>query len=320
LLALACAPAAGHGQSYEVSGDLVYETFGTTRPRKPLERRFSVSVDGARWSIRTTLGGTNDSIESFIDAFDGTNLLGIVNYRGAANNRASVRVEPTDVPNPEMGTGSAALWLAFASAAHLRSQAAPRLAPIWLLDDPAQRAAGFTVAAKWTLSKAPPGLPAIVEYHDDGRVYFVQDGRSGQEPRPEPFDAGYVRATYRAFTFTNAAGLSVPRSFTYEEFRPDYARARTTNDVIRSLRISVSGAVLSAPPGQGIAPILFTNKVFVTDHRFQATEGVSLQYVWTNAVLAGADHPVVSSALRRARAALPQPEQPNAGEAPTPNP
>jgi hypothetical protein len=306
---------------YQVSGDLLYEVFLPNRPRKPLARQFLVRVDQGRWSIETALGDTNSNLAGFVDRYDGTNVYSIVHYRGSAYNKSSAKVERSEVPDAEYATGAAALWLAFASGAHLRALTTNnRLAPLWNLDDPALRAAAFTVPGKWSLAKSAPGLPLSVEFYDDGQGYYVRDGKRLSEPQPPPFDQGYLRASYRAFTFTNVGAWSIPRSFTYEEFRPDYERARSTNDLLRALRITVSGAVVRPDAGLAPGPVTFTDKVYVTDCRYLGIVGAPLQYMWTNLTLADTNHPVVSNALHQARQELrPQPQAvPNQPPAPRP--
>jgi len=313
--ALAAAP-----PGYQVSGDLLYEVFLPSRPRKPLARQFLVRVDQSRWSIETSLGDTNSNVAGFVDRYDGTNVYSIVHYRGSAYNQSSAKVERNEVPDAEYATGAAAVWLAFASGAHLRALTTNRLVPLWNLDAPALRAMAFTVPGKWSLAKSAPGLPLSAEFYDDGRVHYVRDGERLSEPQPPPFDQGYLRASFRAFTFTNVGGWSIPRSFTYEEFRPDYSRARSTNDLLRTLRITVTGAVVRPDAGLAPGPVTFTNKVYVTDCRYLGIVGTPLQYMWTNATLADTNHPVVSNALAQARRELRPQSQPVPNQRPAPTP
>jgi hypothetical protein len=127
-------------------------------------------------------------------------------------------VESNEIPADD-GTTINYLWLAYASRCYFSGLSTNHLIPIWMLDDPSLRDAGYTVPAIWQLQTRPPQLPARVIYLNDGTHRTVSADHVPITFRyAAPFDQGFTNAEYQVQASTNVDGLVIPTEFTFTRY------------------------------------------------------------------------------------------------------
>lgn len=165
------------------------------------------------------------------------------------------RIPRSDGPSPY-------LWQAYASAPYFRSLQPGKAIPIWPLDAPSAQRELLTVDARYETFGDRLGLPRRVEYLNDGfyRGFDLEQRRVVPVPLPKPYDQGYTKATYRADSFTNVAGVSVPTEFTFLVYSAPLRQGEAPYPYIRlhgratTVR-TVETASVALPAFEGVAGV-----------------------------------------------------------------
>ena len=251
-------------QDFEVEGTTVHQIFmgGSNIFAGGISlnptNRFSVAVSGCNYKI---------SVESSLSwiyetGFDGT-LYHLIAIRTPTNVIYNGIVESNEIP-PDDWTTINYLWLAYASTCYFSGLSTNQLIPIWMLDDPGLRDAGFTVPAIWRLQAGSPQLPVRVIYLNDGTHHTVSTDRAPITFRyAAPFAQGFTNAEYQVLASTNIDGLVIPTQFTFTRYYVDRERL-----LVRTVTRGNATVVRKGTSVSDFRP-QFTGRAITIDKRFR---------------------------------------------------
>jgi hypothetical protein len=287
--------------SYSVKGSFSYRVFerkkeGGAEEHKPLFRDFEVQGDDYVWKVKVVCVG-NTNFDSFVGAYDGTNLLQYPIFGSSyAGSMGVVRIETLAVPCAVTTAAGQYVWLAYASSRYLRQITNNSILSFEELRTPFGPRGRYEVPCRLILSPLAPHVPTQIQYvRTNLPVGINDDGTLRSLELDPPFrSAGYMNAEYKSEAFTNVNGLSFPTKFEYRGYRPRL-NAKTTNDLLCVL--IVRGVVTNITASeQRVDVSLPRRKVRISDLRFS----VPALYSIDDGVIPATDSPLVTRARQRA--------------------
>ena len=301
-LLLFCA-AVGRAQNYDVQGNLKYTVRGENSYENQTDYAFRVSVRGCKWVMETTGRlSTNGTHYVYRDSYDGTNVYCLrLTLEGSKITKSAAVVEQNDIPLHM--SFAAPLWLGYASHCYFETLTNNQIKPFWNLGADVLRVGGFTLPAKWSLSKSTPRVPEQVEIFSDGFSYS-NDGQTREtikKRQPPPYDQGFLTAQYQVLQGTNVNNNVLPSEFIFNRFQPVQG-GKTPSE----LRNTATFHVVATRIEPASAPIAFQPQfqrpTLIEDRRGGADPGMAWRrtYITTNTSVPGPDGHIVSTSHAQA--------------------
>jgi prepilin-type N-terminal cleavage/methylation domain-containing protein len=248
---------------YTAEGRLTYTSIASGST----EFRFTVSVSNSSWSItlippsaeQTTFkqvctAGTLTTAARFPDRVRSQTTIG---------NDATVGIETGDTPNC-LQPGMGAVWLAYASAGHLRAADNGRLEILWFINQEL-RHQHLTTPAVWKTQPRPPFLPTSVRYWFSSELFSETAPWHRDLPQARVKDnSPRLWAAYLATAVTNVGSVMLPSVFDFYGYDPDVTNlnGHAIDQYHGRLDRAYQGASAAAfEPG-------FGTKTLVQDERF----------------------------------------------------
>jgi len=237
---------------YRVEGSLQYLPGGAPTPA--FTRDFELAVSDRKWRLRTDVPDVQGAGYYEI-VYDGRSMFTYTAFDGSAtNSNKGVAVIGQGEAPFRNGTFANYVWAGLASASYFQGLTNDQAQAPWLFAD-------GKVRAQWELLGAPPFLPKHVAY------FFPSNAA------PPPFENGYLAAELRAHSVTNTAGLAIPLEFSYREYRPRRAGAKTAEDVELGFEVRVSVRSLQVGGVDAIGPPAAEGVTLIEDRRLPTPAG-----------------------------------------------
>jgi len=109
------------------------------------------------------------------------------------------------------------IWLAFCSADILRDNTVKGLPRFWIAPS---TSATFEPTTEWKLSETEPLHPLFIKSFNDGSMPIYSKGVRSDINYDPPYDKGFKDAEFTVNATTNVNGLTLPKEFSLNRYRP----------------------------------------------------------------------------------------------------
>jgi hypothetical protein len=289
-----------------VRGKISYTAYSRDQSDAPISRitlDFVGRFSGCQWNIKTapSLSDQDSNKPPIIEysevGSDGTSVFSFDSYRSIGGIDYIVttnRMGNIVTNNIVRGFGQAyrgpvpiadfshahPIWFAFGSHCYLDSRSDGRLKPLWMVPERASHDERFLKKAVIHRHSRFPKLPVMVDFHNDGSTFSeAPDGTLRRIRYQEPYDNGFLVATFRAAGFVRAGHWSIPTTFELTVNSPAHGGV-TPDDLWKRVEWSAVVEDFEILPASGLYVPKAGKQMAVRD--FRAMSKAPIQYLTEN--------------------------------------